>query len=541
MVRKSRITLPRAKQFATIVGQVGSFSDPDGSKLTDFAACLKYAEDTLFSPAIQEIYNFKSYLMDVDKLKASTARHRVQAIMCLHKRLCDTSTGKLRETDSQTQQTVTIDLENLMREMKSLEAAYTKSNRTYDNLRLTGHIPEGGMSTLRAAADRGGEYFANICQLAAMGVEVSQWQYDFSLRMIFAGFWTFSPNARVQALNELSLVGLKQLIETGQYDSRMTKTYASHGLQSIIVHTVIGKNMLAAYYDYLRPQALERGGLSKSKFGFVSYAGKALGAGVVSHSVSSLWKEFGGLNTTITDMRIMIETATKIAAASGILDQGAPAAMLMGQGHSVGTSNKDYFKPDNFQTAHINAASFDKATRSPAKTSTDWIDRKRSALEELPLAEPRWYSLLPPRLVRVTRRKESEVVTNIGPETILGGMEVDDFFLDEQALTRPKKPRKEMEAEGYVHGYNDWGSKHPQGDKPSKMRCRIPWSDSEAEIYELLLRTLGDSTRPHVDALEIIKRNPEYRAVFHPHHVKDSARLKEAENAVKRRKDKAVS
>jgi hypothetical protein len=73
------------------------------------------------------------------------------------------------------------------------------------------------------------------------------------------------------------------------------------------------------------------------------------------------------------------------------------------------------------------------------------------------------------------------------------------------------------------------------------MRCRIPWSDSEAKIYELLLRTLGDSTRPHVDALEIIKRNPEYRAVFHSHHVKDSARLKEAENAVKRRKDKEAA
>jgi hypothetical protein len=540
MVRKRRITAPRAKQFATILAQVASFSDQDGSKLIDFAACLKYAEETLFLPSIQEVYNFKAYLLDVNKLKASTARHRIQAIMCLHKGLYDSSTGKLRETDYRVQQAVTLDLENLMREMKALEAAYTKSNRSYDSLRVTGHIPEGEMSALRTAYDRLGEYFANICQIAAMGGEVSQAQYDFCLKMIFASFWLFSPNARVQALNKLSLVGLKQIIATGQYESRLTKTYASCGPQSIIVHTAIGKNMLAVYHDYLRSQALERGGLLKSKFAILTYSGKALGDSVVSHWVPTFWREYAGWNTTITDMRVMIETATKIAAAKGILDQGAPAAMLMGQGHSVGTSNRDYFKLDNFSTAHINASSFDLATRSPAKPSASWIGGEKSALEEQPLAEPRWYSLLPSPIVRAARRKETAVANN-GLDSHLDDLGDDNFFLDEQALARPKKQRKEIEAEGYLHGYNDWGSKHPQGDKPSKLRCRILWSDKEAEVYELLLSTLGVSTRPHIDALEIIKRNPEYRAAFHPHHVKDSTRLREAENAVKRRKEKTAA
>jgi hypothetical protein len=83
------------------------------------------------------------------------------------------------------------------------------------------------------------------------------------------------------------------------------------------------------------------------------------------------------------------------------------------------------------------------------------------------------------------------------------------------------------------HGFNDWGMKHPEFDKPSTMGAKIRWSGPEKKIIAQLISDCRKSSQPFVKLIELIKTKKKWRAEFHPHHIV-GYRLREGERAVAR-------
>jgi hypothetical protein len=268
---------------------------------------------------------------------------------------------------------------------------------------------------------------------------------------------------------------------------------------------------------------------------FLNYFGSPLGESEISHKVINFFETYTGFRTSVTSLRSLIESETTAAAANGLIDLNAPAAMCAAQGHSVKTSNKYYIKTSKSQkgqNARTTAIAYDIATASPAEPAVNTFMRLRAK----PPVAPFWWSMLPPDPTPAMEETDDDDEHDDDDDDLSGD--------DAPPPLLPPPPLKKqtkgvvMDENGVIisaHGYDDWGEEHPHRNIHSIPGLKISWSDAEKAVVVQHLSECRKAVQPFVKLLDIIKSKREYRVVFHVHHVICN-RLSEGENAVLKKK-----
>jgi hypothetical protein len=371
-------------------------------------------------------------------------------------------------------------LTNTRTRLKKRDGEWNAKSKSREALVQSRHIPIGGLAKLRSNFESVGEKFALITKLAEYDVPISQEEYQFTLDFTLMSLYMYSPNARPMAINELTVEGEKLLESLGRFDSSAMKTVISFGAQPILTHTLIGKQILAAYRTYTRPQAIRRrskGHSAADTAFFVDFRGKRVTKGYASRRIRTFNVRYGGYNANVTDIRRMIETDTTLAALEGSISEVAARAMMVGQGHSIQTVMKHYVKIDRLQSSRYNTATFDLVTASIAGNQRE-IAPPSPAVVPMQRQPPEWWSHLPPvELAVAVPDTDLAVVIEMdglsdSGESVESSVEDDgaaDAGRDAADTGPPGRP--------LVHGFSDWGLNHPQGLELGRQR--YIWSDGE--------------------------------------------------------------
>ena len=79
--------------------------------------------------------------------------------------------------------------------------------------------------------------------------------------------------------------------------------------------------------------------------------------------------------------------------------------------------------------------------------------------------------------------------------------------------------------------YSDWGSEHPDGKDPLKVRA--VWTNSEL-LYVYNFTSMGKIRRTPDDVWKAICMDADARRIFHPNHVMNKSRITHALKEVKK-------
>jgi hypothetical protein len=209
----------------------------------------------------------------------------------------------------------------------------------------------------------------------------------------------------------------------------------------------------------------------------VDYYGKRITKGYVSRRIKAFNLRHGGYKTTVTDIRRIIETDTTYAALDGRITEVAARAMMVGQGHSYQTALRHYVKIGRTQSSRINTGTFDVVTNSIAgNESADAANSSPAVAAVSELQEPSWWSQLPPVELATTASLRSSADESDRDGVSDSGESMENSVEDDGAVDARRDEDTGPPGRPVIHGFSDWGLKHPQGHLEMK---RYIWSDGE--------------------------------------------------------------
>jgi hypothetical protein len=510
------------------------------NKITTTEQCRQSIVD-LFTVNKRTINDYFDFLRVSKMLKPSSLKQRLTAVSHLF------SYFQLRNDDIfKSTMSVNVDatfryLGSLRRRMKKDEKRWLLETKNKEALIANRHLPKRGLISLRNVLNKVGPYYVVLSQLASKGVPLSHSEYEFVLDFTVASIYLLSPNARPKALDTMTLDMLEQLIGLGYVDSMFSKTVLSYGGQIIISHTELGRQILRIWMYLIRYQAIQRFGSCDEDEGsitaaFVNYYGRVVSRGFISRAFSRFLRLYGGLRTTTTDYRCVLETLVHTMGSAGDFTQHMNvAAMHCGQGHTNATSKLHYLKLTREESAKINSDNFDRHLLEKNPSGESWTWKEALFLIEVPINELEKSSV-------IVDSSESDNGSDDGDND--DGEDGDsEKEVEEGGATKctdgidnsqEDNATSNIGVARMMHGYSDWGILHPHYENTQGKR--IPWSKDEVLVYEEFKKLNIVAHNRWQLFLEFVINRSEYRHIFHFNHVTDSARIHECGRAYERLK-----
>jgi hypothetical protein len=147
----------------------------------------------------------------------------------------------------------------------------------------------------RANHTKGFPYFSALIALRQAGQSLDTTQYAYCLRYILVSLYTWTEQARPQAIEQLLLSDLEEAVNNVVF-SEAFKTSGVYGYQPVTMTA-----LLELWIRYLRPETSEGNPAL-----FLTSTGQKLAQGYVTKALHTYFAHFG-LDVNVTSIRRLIE------------------------------------------------------------------------------------------------------------------------------------------------------------------------------------------------------------------------------------------
>jgi len=416
----------------------------------------------------------------------------------------------------------------MIKEKSTLSAYETKVSE--------GYIPSGDkpLQELQVAVSKEFCWASQIRRrILHENYQLERQDYNLFVGLVVASFYVFSVQGRIGAFSSLKLHQVKDFRSNGYSTSTNFKNNSTWGYQPIIVNDDTLK-LVDIYVNEIREQVVKR--TANDNFNtesclFINYDGRPFTS--LSKLVIHFFRKKLRLNTNSTILRSLMETEASRLHDQGKISAEARKAVSNINCHSGEIVDQYYLKKKKkdevalsreVMTAflHDNSNNLkstinlhtDSDSDSDCSSDSDFHDdcsprrlafETSDAIENSPIhpIDASWLSF-----PTSASRGHTATITATIPQT--------DTSCSFPTLTT-------------------WGRNHPDNQREGGDGKRITWTPEETDYVGTLGLSLiknNPEAKTHLMAtmLKIIKKDPDARHIFHPHHVAYSARLKSGFN-----------
>lgn len=334
--------------------------------------------------------------------------------------------------------------------------------------------PRGGLADIRSYLDHGWEYFDALVAAAQAGYHFNEKQYLECLRYVLATLWGYDDNARGLAIERVCTGDVAIALEHHDFIlSQNFKTFGHFSFQTVKFSRIIQN----VWIPFIRSQVSSKTNCERV---FLSYAGKPLSANDASRHVH-VWFLRYGLVINVTILRKVLEASYAEAEAKEVISRDAHDSLTKSQGHS----------------------------RQTAKTYYDIVG-KEAACEVVSALD------------NITHYQS--VCAALAPHS----ESVGDLSSRVDAIVS-----RHSSHEG-VLDWNSFGENYT--GKPNAKCTRYEWTPEEMEWLRGWFNSHDSPPANRYSAcLQDLREAPHHiKAMFHPHHVANSDRLKTGAQRVER-------
>jgi hypothetical protein len=327
--------LARSKlKDATVDGVVNMFSQ--FITFVKQSACRKQVQSMhtrqIMWWVIDNKRNLFAEYIDALSSKASSKRKRIEAIIHAVAFLDINHSGQTKH-----------DYGDATRALDRIRQQFTQAARAElrDPVRSVAHLisingyPRGGLADIRKYLDQGWEYFDALVAAAQAGYQFNEEQYLECLRYVLATLWGYDDNARGLAIERVNVGDVALALEHHDFVlSQHFKTYGHYEYQTVKFSRIIQK----VWMPFIRSQVASKTNCDRV---FLSYSGKALSTNDASRHVHKWFLRYG-LVVNVTILRKVLEASYAEAEAKEVISRDAHDSLTKSQGHTAQTAKTYY-------------------------------------------------------------------------------------------------------------------------------------------------------------------------------------------------------
>lgn len=253
--------------------------------------------------------------------------------------------------------------------LQTIRAAYfrtstadRKTSNDTDVLIQACAYPKGGLKQIRDHLNDGWQLFDALVAAAQAGYQLSELEYLECMRYVLATLWGYDNNARGLAIERVCLDDIDRISVDG-HDfvlSNHFKTYVHYQYQTLSFSRIVKD----VWVPVIRSQVASKTGITRV---FINYRGNPVSDGEVSKHVSRWFRRYG-LFLNVTTIRKVLESSYAEAEANNVIDAEARSNLTRAQGHSDATAQQYYIvgatAAKSVMAAVANVESFDTVVRS---------------------------------------------------------------------------------------------------------------------------------------------------------------------------------
>ena len=336
------------------------------------------------------------------------------------------------------------------------------------------------MADIRAYLDQGWEYFDALVAAAQAGYHLNEKQYLECLRYVLATLWGYDDNARGLAIERVCTGDVALALEHHDFVlSQHFKTYGHYSYQTVKFSRIVQH----VWMPFIRSQVSSKANCERV---FLSYAGQALSTNDASRHVHKWFLRYG-LVINVTILRKVLEASYAEAEAKEVISRDAHESLTKSQGHSAQTA-KTYYDIVGKEAAIGIVAALDNTAHYEA------------------------------------------VCTSLAPHLDSAG----DLSSRVDTIVS-----RHSSYEGLLD-WNAFGGSYT--GKHNALCTRYEWTMEEIGWLRVWFRLHPDTPNRYAACLQDLREAPrDIKAIFHPHHVFNSDRLKtgaqRAERELEREKE----
>ena len=348
------------------------------------------------------------------------------------------------------------------------QASKENPPKTMEAVVAARNLPSGTVdemwSTLQGAVTKKLPTLAPIPPL-----QVASQFYNWVLGLCCASLYVFAPQGRIHAISTILLRQFEDMKRDGHTLSSSFKTSQRYGYQPIIASPE-SLQAMEYYINYIRPAAVMQSGKDSPQL-FISFAGIPFQEAELGRHLTTFFEKETGLHVTSNTVRKLVETTAYERYRHGLITAAELQAIHDVNGHTSATANDFYNLTDRAMDAHM-VRNFLTPTTSPAAAIN------------------------------------AEAAATITPTAATGA-------------TR-SFPRRS----NYQH--YQFGSEHPEIWRVNPQR--VAWSPDEIQYIRnwaaAKVITEDDRRTMYSRCLKDIRADIAVHPIFHPNHVKNSAKLR---------------
>jgi hypothetical protein len=355
---------------------------------------------------------------------------------------------------------------------KSSTADRKASNDT-DNLIRACAYPKGGLREIREHLNDGWGYFDALVAAAQANYRLSESEYLECMRYVLATLWGYDNNARDLAIGHVCVDKVDKLSNDG-HDfilSNHFKTFEQYQYQTISFSQIV-KDI---WIPIIRAQVAGKTGCRRL---FINFRGNPISDNEISKHVHCFFLRYG-LVINVTTLRKVLESAYAEAEANDLIDADARYKLTKAQGHTDETAQQYYVVGAKAAESVIDAVKNRDAFRSVVNA--------------------------------LNMEDEVDIASRV--ETVQRRQSVFEGALDNSTFG------------------DNWHGEITAGG------TRFQWTEAELGWLEewFLHMPLGTPNRYSACLHDIYIAPKAVKAIFHPHHVLNSDRLKTGAQRVEAR------
>jgi hypothetical protein len=362
-----------------------------------------------------------------------------------------------------------------------------------------------------------------LSRLLEHNYTASRNSYGNFMELLVSSAYVCSIQGRVQALNELQLKDYDALLN-GYFMSSTFKTSQYFGLQPVTTSDLF-RYLLKIYIEKFRTRTSHN--LPSDPL-FLSYDNTPLRVG---RYVTRFFKRTLNLHITTNSIRSIVETSAEDLHLSGVISNEERNSILNINGHSNATMRKYYLKRNRERDITHATEVFDKTVPnrdcSPISPNSLSFNVKHNAdtfafdnQRDLCLDSSSQKETDTNNCNTFTDYRES----NYGRTCNHSITHATQVF-DKTVPNRDCSPISPNSLSFKKHTYDtNTGWKHEYFGRTNLRR--IPWSTYELDYISKWCFKHGNANNVMANCLENIRSDKEALQYFHPHHIRDSARLR---------------
>jgi hypothetical protein len=395
----------------------------------------------------------------------------------------------------------------------------TMEDKVYD-----GELPAGGLAAVQAIVRTvTAEMERTLAAVRSGDIEMTSSLHNELTKTIVANMYGLSVQGRIGGIHSVAVGQGEKLLKEGITHSSFFKTSETYGFQPVTMHASC-LPLLKAYVEIARPWATGVKNPPVDAKLFVRHDGSDMTARELGRGLSSFFKAFG-MKITTTKIRHLIETQAQRLYEDGCISLAARSAVASCNGHTLEIAKNTYVKRQRTvdaknanQLFEFMDAAADSSCLSMCNNGTPDVtdvfagDATLSACWDHHRMSPATRATMPPAETRV-----SPAVTT-------------DATVFREIHLRGDMPIK------------DWGTSHPCYGMTGRS---IQWSSAElnyvGRTFSAIARTEPQNRNKYAECLRRICLDNTATAIFHPHHIFNSDRIKNGYNSYEKLKERQGS